>query len=292
MASDRMHADLEAAAEPRSTASSILDGDVALDAARAHPEVIDPRRMVIVPRRPGILREAEARRQRPRDELDDLIYDLFGETTDEKPGRFDAGLVIAGLLLSGWAFLLGGPAPALWFGIAAIVLGLALPVRGALRAFDWSRAGGLRRRIIDRGLLLDASHPATVALIDTYAHLIQMSCLQGTGDPKRAVTAGHMAIVESARHLEGEPPGTPARVRFVSMRTDAIEALSRQMLRSHDRWAAKAAVRPPAVGAPDPARAPAGSEWESLNALARTGTLEELQKLNDQLGRETTDGDG
>ncbi len=90
--------------------------------------------------------------------------------------------------------------------------------------------------------MLDASHPATVALIDAYAHLIQMSCLQGTGEPKRAVAAGHMAVAEVANYLDGKPPEGPAKTRFVTMRTEAIETLSRQMMRSHDRWAAKTAA--------------------------------------------------
>jgi hypothetical protein len=246
------------------------------------------RRMVIVPRRPALLREYEATPQRPRDELDDFIDELFGATTDEKPGRFDAALVVVGLVLAIWATILSGPAPALWLGIAAIVLGLALPVRAALRAYGWSRTGGLRRRILDGGLLLDASHPATVALIDAYAHLIQLSCLQGTGDPKRSVTAGHMAVVEVATQLDGQPPETPAKIRFVTIRSEAVEALTRQMLRSHDRWAAKTAVDPLVADEASVDQAVA-SRWESLNALTRTGALAEMEMLSAQLRRETAD---
>jgi hypothetical protein len=244
--------------------------------------------MVIVPRRPALLREQEAASQRPRDELDDLIDDLFGTTTDEKPGRFDAGLVLIGLLLVAWAGILGGPGPALWFGIAAILLGLALPVRSALRKYGWTRTGGLRKRILDGGLHLDASHPATVALIDGYAHLIQMSCLQGTGDPKRAVTAGHMAVVEVATYLDGQPPETPAKVRFVTIRTDAIEALTRRMMRSHDRWAAKTASDSAASDEAVVDQA-AISQWEPLNALTRSSALAELENLDHQLRREIAD---
>jgi hypothetical protein len=247
----------------------------------------EARRMVIVPRRPGLLRPYEVAQQRPRDELDDVIDDLFGATTDEKPGPFDVGLVVVGLGLAAWGVIFGGPALALWLGIAAIVLGLALPLRAALRRYGWSRTGGLRRRIIDGGLLLDASQPATVALIDAYAHVIQMSCLQGIGDPKRAVTAGHMAVVEVAKYLDGRPPETPSMIRFVSVRTDALEKLTRRMMRSHDRWAAKTAAQlsvPDEVGGGEPA---ATSPWESLNALGQTEALAELEKLNQQLRRET-----
>ena len=91
----------------------------------------EARRMVIVPRRPGLLRPYEVAQQRPRDELDDFIDDLFGDTTDEKPGPFDVGLVVVGLGLAAWGVIFGGPAVALWLGIAAIVL--AWPYRCALR---------------------------------------------------------------------------------------------------------------------------------------------------------------
>jgi hypothetical protein len=246
------------------------------------------RRSVIVPRRPSLLREHETARQRPRDELDDFIDDLFGATIEEKPGRFDALLVSLGLLLITWVAVLDGPTLALWVGIGAIVLGLALPIRAVLRRYGSARTGGLRRRILDGGQLLDASHPATVALIDAYAHLIQMSCLQGTGDPKRAVAAGHMAVAEVATYLDGRPPESPAKVRFVTVRTEGIQALTRQMLRSHDRWAARTAIEQPSQGE---ARSDSTttSQFESLDALARSGALAELERLNDQLRRETAD---
>lgn len=246
---------------------------------------MDPRRMVIVPRRPGLLREFKAAPGRPRDELDDFIDELFGATTDEKPGLFDAGLIVVGLVLAVWALILGGPSLALWFGIASFVLGLALPVRAGLRRYGWSRSGGLRRRIIDGGQLLDASRPATIALIDAYAHLIQMSCLQGTGDPKRAVAAGHKAVVEVTTYLDGQAPETPAKIRFVDMRREAIETLTRQMMRSHERWAARTAA--PSSDAATGSDEDATSRWESMDALSRTGALSELEELNQQLRRET-----
>ena len=254
------------------------------------PEAGGARRVVIVPRRPGLLREYTTR-QRPRDELDDFIDELFGAATEEKPGRFDLLLVVIGVVLIGWASLLDGPAPALWLGIGAVVLGLALPVRAGLRMYGLNRSGSLRRRILDGGMLLDASHPATVALIDAYGRLIQMSCLQGTGDPQRAVTAGHMAVVEVAKGLDGQPPASPAKVRFVAVRTEAIETLTRQMLRSHDRWAAQTADLPQDAGEGDPEEL-ATRRFESLNALSGSGALAELEKLNDQLRRETADDTG
>lgn len=274
-------------------------GSAAIPGASASPEAVATveqagtdarrRRMVIVPRRPGLLRDYEQPSKRPRDELDEFIDDLFGSTTEERPGRFDAGLVVVGIALIAWNVLLGGPGPVLWLGIAALVLGLALPVRAALRTYGWSRSEGLRRRILDRGVLLDASHPVTIALVEAYDHLIQVSCLQGIGDPKRTVAAGHMAVTEVAVHLEGQPPETPSRVRFVKVRTDAIEALSRQMLRSHDRWVARATPALLDAGDDGEAAAPA-TQFGRLDALARSGAVAELERLNEQLRRAHPDG--
>jgi hypothetical protein len=258
--------------ETRAEAWSSLGTAPAVGSADAPKAVVHPR-TVIVPRRPGFLREYQPRSRRPRDELDDLIDKLFGPSTDEKPGRFDAGLAVVGLILAAWAIILGGPSVALWIGIAATVLGLALPARALLRRLDSSPSGGFRRRIVDGGLPLDASQPATLALIGAYARLMQMSRMQGTGNPKQALLAGHAAVVEVARRLDGQAPDTPAKVRFVSMRTGALEALTHQMLRSRDHWLAQAAIQTQARAAlthSTPRQIPIDHRWTPPRAQARS----------------------
>lgn len=228
-------------------------------------------RTVIVPRRPGMLREHQPRARRRRDELDDLIDGLFGPTTDEKPGRFDAGLVVVGLGLAAWAVGLGGPSVALWIGIAAIVLGVALPVRALVHRFDSSPSGALRR-LLGGDLPLDTSHPATMALVGAYARLMQVSCLQGTGNPKQAVLAGHAGVAEAARRLDGRPPETPAQVSFVSTQTAALEGLTRQMLHSRERSLALAASQAPTPTArahSTPRQVPIQDRWMPPPAQTR-----------------------
>jgi hypothetical protein len=246
----------ETRAEARSSPAStpVVRSADALEAS-THP------RTVIVPLRPGSLREYEPRSERPRDELDDLIAELFGPETDERPGLFDAGLAVAGLSLATWAIVLGGPSVALWAGIAAIVLGLALPARAVLRRFGRAPSGGPRRRTGDQGFPLDASHPATLALIDAHARLMQVSSMKGRGHPDQVVSAGHEAVVEVARRLAGQPPDTPEKVRLVSMWTDALEALTQRVLRSD------------ASGThPTPRRSPVERRWMPSGAQAGSPT--------------------
>ena len=76
--------------EMRTEARSSLGTVPAVGSADAS-KAADHSRTVIVPRRPGPLRQYQPRSPRPRDELDELIDELFGPTTNEKPGRFDAG---------------------------------------------------------------------------------------------------------------------------------------------------------------------------------------------------------
>src|SRR4029078_12719494 len=71
---------------------------------------------VLVPHVPGpLLRPASARQ---RDELDDLVDDLFGEPDERGPSAVDAVLVVAGLGLTAWAALSGPVVGWLVVGIA------------------------------------------------------------------------------------------------------------------------------------------------------------------------------
>ena len=220
-------------------------------------------RIVLVPRRPGSLHERQPGSPRQPDELDDLIDGIFGPPTDERPGRFDAGLVGLGLGLTAWAAIADGPSLMLLVGIASIVLGLALPARMLIGRFD-ACVAGLRRRMVERGTALDASHPATLALVDAHARLLQASGMRSARNPERTVAVGHAAVREVTRILEGKPPDTPTKTRLVWMRTAALEALTDQLLWPEDRRPARAASRSSAraPATPSPSRnIPVQSAW-------------------------------
>ena len=57
--------------------------------------------VIIVPREPGPMLRPRSP-TRPDDELDELIDEMFGETTDEQPGRLDLVLLAGGIALAIW----------------------------------------------------------------------------------------------------------------------------------------------------------------------------------------------
>ena len=236
----------QAAALGNPATTSAVESDDAMTAG-VQPQT------VIVPRRPASLRVLQPPTRRQRDELEDLVDDIFGPPIDESPGRFDAGLVVVGLGLAAWAVVGDGPSLTLPIGITAIVLGLALPVRTMLRWFR-THAVGLRRRVVEPGMPLDASHPATQALIAAHARLLQSSSTRTARNPELAVAAGHSGVIEVGRLLEGRPPSTPAEIRLVWTRTAELHALTDQMLRPDDRRPGPTANHAPArlPGVPSP----------------------------------------
>jgi hypothetical protein len=73
------------------------------------------RQILVVPRTPGPLRPLDRSGPGQGDELDEIIEEVFGPTTDEGPGIFDVVLVAGGLALVAWSWISGGAGP--WFAI-------------------------------------------------------------------------------------------------------------------------------------------------------------------------------
>src|SRR5215217_8285620 len=69
----------------------------------ASDEPLAPRPRLVVPRHPGSLLRLDA--VATADELDQLIDEVFGPTTDERPGVFDAVLLVGGIALGAWGWL-------------------------------------------------------------------------------------------------------------------------------------------------------------------------------------------
>lgn len=175
-------------------------------------------RLVVVPHSPGPLVPLD-RPERGRDDLDELIDDLFPDT-DEGPGSFDAALVAVGLGLVGWR-LAGGPTAALVGGVVALALGCILPVRWLAQRVQRRLRRRRRDAIAATGVLLHVSHPVTARLVHAYDDLAET-----TGSTASAeAAAAHGALLEVATLLRGRAPGSDREREYAAERAAAIEGL-------------------------------------------------------------------
>ena len=169
-----------------------------------------------------------------------LIDDLFGEPVEERSGVMDAVLVVAGLAMLLWTLLGASPIVAV-LGVIALVLGLALPTRDALRRIRGRRVAVRLERAQTQGMLLDVSTPETRRLADSYGGLLAMAGRVAGPDGASAAAAGHLAVTEVASLLHGEPLRAPAQAEYVGRRTDAIRDLA-EALRTSLRRAVERAL--------------------------------------------------
>jgi len=241
-------------------------------------------RFLVVPPDPGPLRSL-VRPARDRDELDDLVDDLFGEPSDERPGVFDIGLVVAGVAGIAWSILGSGIGP-LVLGVVLLALGLALPAQRMARSVGERRRRAERRRTIGDGTLLDVTDPEVARLTSAYAALLPLREEPRAPLAGPAVTAAHLALMEVATLLEGQPPSDDAGRGYVRRRAEAIE---RTTGRLRDGIAAALAADA-AVTAPDDS---AARIWaaarlrarEDLEQVHRIGSVDQLASLSERLER-------
>jgi hypothetical protein len=244
-------------------------------------------RLVLVPRDPGPVRELDRPGAGSRDDLDELVDDLFGPITDERPGLFDAALLLVGAGLLAWAILTGASGLPLFGAIAAMILGLALPARSLVLAYR-RRAAALRQRSVTRhGFVLDVSHPVTAALVAGYSQLLGASRLPGSAYSGRAIEAGHLALVEVASLLAGLPPAEGPQVNYVDKRLHAINALTRQLEGAHRSWLSGQAAEEARNARRARLRETAITQArEELQAADHFGSLDQLGRLTARLEKE------
>ena len=159
------------------------------------------RNFVVVPHRPGPLLSLDTgRSQRARDDLDELIDDLFPDV-DERPGWFDAVLVVVGAGLLAWAWTGEPPGVVTVLGVVALALGCILPMRAAWRRARRRREHRRRNGLLEQGVPIDVSSPSAAALVSAYEDLLRLANRSGSefGDP--AISAAHDALREVASLL-------------------------------------------------------------------------------------------
>jgi hypothetical protein len=182
--------------------------------------------LLVVPYRPGPLIELPPERR--RDEIDDVLDDLFGEAPRVAPGPLDAVLVAGGAAAVITALIADLPGRLMGLGFAALGFGLILPLQHA-----WTRAVRARalrrvREVLGQGTPLDVSHPATRRLANAYRRLERSAGAEFGAD---ALESAHLALVEVAGLLRGRPPQSPGERRYVAERTDAIAGLADRLER-------------------------------------------------------------
>lgn len=242
------------------------------------------RQIVVVPRTPGPLRLLTEAVTARGDELDVMIDEVFGPSTDEGPGLFDVVLVIGGIALVAWSSLVGGAGPWFIIGITAIVLGVALPARSIVRATREQRIVRRQRRVLRTGHALDASDPTVGALVGSYDSLQHAAVLPGVPFGSAAVEAGHAGLLEVASLLDGRPPVSDEEREYVERRTRAIRGLTADLVERSRAWQ-RAAVRDDAdvtEGARERAAAVAKAR-EELETGTGVGAVDELERLRARL---------
>ncbi len=194
--------------------------------------------LVVVPELPGQLIHPDIQDLYTRDELDDLIDELFPDT-DDRPGWFDVGLLIGGLGLLGWGTLGRGSTVAVVIGAIATGLGCILPARSAWRRFQRARRGRHRSAALARGLPMRTSGPTLGRLVRAYEALLSTANAPGLPDGSSAIAAGHSAVMEAASLLQGRLPTSDGERAYIEQRAAAIAKLAEAI---HEQQAELAAA--------------------------------------------------
>lgn len=232
---------------------------------------------VVVPHRPGPLVVPGAAGGRDRDELDELIDELFPDV-DEQAGWFDAGLGALGIALLAWAVLGEAPTVVAVIGAVALGLGCILPVRAAWR---WASRRSRDRRTtaqLATGVALDASAPLLAGLVDDYRTLFESVPCTDAALLAEARAAAHAALLEVATLLDGRTPSSQRESGYVEQRARALHQL-----------AGTIRALPPAEPDTDPSSAPGGSApfdpdvlvaaREELDQLAPTTSVSRIEQI-------------
>jgi hypothetical protein len=243
-------------------------------------------RLVLVPRTAGPLRPLDSRRGKQGDDLDVLIDEAFGPSTNEGPGPFDVALVVIGLALLAWSWIGAGTGPWIGFGIGALVLGLALPTRSLFRVARARRIARREQKALATGLALDVSDARVAALAGSYEALLHAATLPGVTVGLEAVTAGHAAVLEVASLLGGRPPLSDEELAYVDRRSEAIGDLTAQLAKSYNargRAYRNATERDVTQDARERAAAVAKAR-EELESTTGVGAVQDLERLRLTLG--------
>jgi hypothetical protein len=186
---------------------------------------VDLRAAVVVPARPGpLVRVSDL--ERGRDEVDELLDDVFGEPDDRGPGPVDVVLVVggAGAIIGGQVASL--PTVVTVCGAAAVGLGAVLPLRSLWRRVGSARRSSRLQSLLGDGTLLRTDHRSVEQLLVAHQRLLSVAAPLATAPRARVHDVAHAALLEVASLLGGRPPGAQVEVDYVAARAQALEDLA------------------------------------------------------------------
>ena len=179
---------------------------------------------MIVPARPGPLVRLHDL-DRGRNDIDELLDDVFGEPDERGPGPVDAVLVVGGLGAVIGAHIASLPAIVTVCGAAAAALGAVLPLRSVLRRAGSMRRSKRLRALLGDGVLLRVDHPRTEQLVAAHARLLRASESLAPAPRMRVHDVAHSALAEVASLLDGRAPSARDEIDYIGARVVALERL-------------------------------------------------------------------
>ena len=187
---------------------------------------LDPDAVVVVPVAPAPLvrlRDLE----RGRDEIDDVVDELFGAPDDRGPGPVDAALLIGGVGAVVAGVAADQPTIVTVGGVIAALLGSILPIRALSTKIGARRRSARLRSIIGGGAPLRTDHPSVERLLAAHAELLSASTALELPARGRVEKVAHSAVLEVASLLDGRSPTTAGESEYIELRAQALADLAR-----------------------------------------------------------------
>jgi hypothetical protein len=233
------------------------------------PRHVDVERTVVVPTRPGpVVRLTTV--ASGRDEIDELLDDVFGAPDEGGAGLPDAVLLLggAGAVIAGLTSL--APTWVLGAGTVSFVLGAILPLRTFWRRAAEARRTARLRSTIGDGTLLRTDHPDVAALIAAHDRCAADGARLPAWRRVQVDSVAHAALAEVATLLAGRSITVDAEVRYVQARTRALEVLAVALADAADADADGGARQAVVDARAEVEQIAAGSAVSDAEALARS----------------------
>ena len=155
--------------------------------------------------------------------------------------------------------ILGGMLLAFTVLFAAVLLGVGLPIRNAVRDASERRQALRVRVLLDSGAAIAVREASVRGLASAYEELVREADERGAIAPAGALETAHADVVEVATRLRGHAPADPEERTFVDDRAAAIRELTRQVIKAEPADRPRSGFRPKLAAHPLRRRPPMGT---------------------------------